>query len=108
MLDLNHPRTEYVFAASRLEDAVRDVAERIIAAQPSERPKLLAEAERSIDAMRSLNLERFGGTASIASAIDNLQIAIRALADGASPNWEAIGPAFTRLASNDGFGTVWI
>ncbi len=108
MLDLNHPQTEHVFAAARLEDAVLEFAKRIVSAQPSERPELLASCQQSIDAMRRLNSERFGSSASIASAIDELHAALRSLAASASPHLSIVHPAFTRLESDDGFGTVWI
>jgi len=108
MLDLNHPQTEHVFAAARLEDAVFECAKRIVSAQPSERPGLLASCQQSIDAMRTLNSERFGRSASIASAIDELHRAMRSLAASASPEMNIVHPAFTRLASDEGFGTVWI
>jgi hypothetical protein len=108
MLDLNHPQTEHIFAAARLEDAVLECAKRIVSAQPSERPELLALCDQSIDAMRALNSERLGSSASIASAIDELQAAMRSLAASASPHMSIVQPAITRLESDEGFGTVWI
>jgi hypothetical protein len=65
MLDLNHPQTEHIFAAARLEDTVRDYARRIISAPSSQRPKLLASCEQSIEAMRTLNVERFSESVTI-------------------------------------------
>lgn len=108
MLDLNHPQTEHVFAAARLEDAVREYARRIISAPPSERPKLLALSEQSIDAMRTLNLERFDSSAFIISAVGDLQSAMRSLAASASTDMSVVQSALTRLGSKEGFGTVWI
>ena len=108
MLDLSHPQTEHIFAAARLEDAVLDCAKRIVSSHPSERPELLDLCEQSIDAMRILNSERFGGSPSIASAIDGLQNAMCSLAASASPQMGIVQPAFTRLDSDEGFGTVWI
>ena len=108
MLDLNHPQTEHIFAAARLEDAVLECAKRIVAAQTSERPELLALCEQSINAMRTLNSERFGSSVSIASAVDELQAAMRSFATSASPHMSMVHPAFTRLESDKGFGTVWI
>jgi hypothetical protein len=108
MLDLNHPQTEYIFAAARLEDAALECAKRIVSAPPSERLPVLTLCERSVDTMRKLNSEHFGSSASIASAIDELQAAIRRLAASASPDMSVVRPAFTRLDSDDGFRTVWI
>ena len=108
MLDLNHPQAEHIFAAARLEDAVLECAKRIVSAQPSERPALLALCEQSIKAMRILNSERFGGSASIASAIDELHATMRSLATSALPHMSIVHPAFMRLESDEGFGTVWI
>ena len=108
MLDLNHPQTEHIFAAARLEDSILECAKRIISAHPTERSELLALCDQSIDAMRTLNSERFGSSASIAAAIDELQVAMRSLAASASPHMSIVHPAFTRLESDEGFGTVWI
>lgn len=108
MLDLNHLQTGHIFAAARLEDAVLECAKRIVSAQPSERPELLASCQQRIEAMRTLNSERFGSSASIASAIDELHTAMHSLAASASPQMSIVHPAFTRLESDEGFGTVWI
>jgi hypothetical protein len=108
MLDLNHPQTKHIFAAGRLEDAVLDGAKRIIASQPSERHALLAECEQRLASMRILNTEHFGGSHSISSAIDELHGALRGLAACESPQMDLVRPAFARLESEDGFGTVFI
>jgi len=108
MLDLNHPQSKHIFAAARLEDAVRLSVQRIIDAQPLERPELLTLCELTIDAMRSLNAEGFGSSASIASAIDGLHVALRALAASASPGWDIVSSAFNKLESDEGFRTVYI
>lgn len=108
MLDFNHPQTEHIFAAARLEDAAHTIARRIISAQPSERAALLAQAEQTFESMHTLNSERFGGSSSIASVIGDLRGAFHTLAASASPSWEIVGSAFTRFESDDGFGTVWI
>jgi len=105
MLDLNHPQTEHIFTASGLEDAVLGGAKRIVAAQPSERHELLVWCEHRLDRMRTLNLEHFSNSASIASAINELHGAMRALAASESPHLNMVSPAFTRLESDDGFGT---
>ena len=108
MLDLNHPQTEHIFAAARLEDAVLECAKHIISAQRSERPELLASCQQSIDAMRTLNSTRFGGSPSITSVIDELHTAMRSLAASDSTDMSIVRPAFARLESDEGFGTVWI
>ena len=108
MLDLSHPQTEHIFAAARLEDAVLDGAKRIIAAQPSERQELLRWCEQRLDMMRTLNAEHFRSLPSIASIIDELHSALRALVASPSPDMSIVRPAFLRLESDDGFGTFAI
>ena len=108
MLDLNHPQTEHIFAAARLEDAVLDGAKRIITSQPSEREELLGWCEQKLDMMRTLNAEHFRSSPSIASTIDELHSALRALVANPSPDMSIIRPAFSRLESEDGFGTFAI
>lgn len=108
MLDLNHPFTKHIFAASRFEDAIKDGARRIIAAPPAERAGLLAGCEQQLDAMRALNREHFKNSPFIASAIDELQQALRNLAASASPQINTILPALVKLESGDGFGTFAI
>jgi hypothetical protein len=108
MLDLNHPQTRHIFAAGRFEDTVLDLVKRIISSQPSERRALLDQCEQSLEGMRKLNAEHFGGSQSISSAIDELHDALRGLAASASPHMDMVWPAFTRLESENGFGTVFI
>lgn len=108
MLDLNHPQTEHIFAAARLEDAILDVANRIISAQPSDRDRLLKQCEWLLDGMRTLNTEHFRNSHSIASAIDELQVALRVLAESASPRMEIVSSAFSKLESEEGFRTCAI
>jgi len=108
MLDLNHPQSKYIFAAARLEDAIRDGANHIMAAQPSERGELLAACEQHLASMRTLNADHFRSSPSIALIIDELQVALRALAMSESPHFDIIWPALSRLESEEGFGTFAI
>src|SRR5437764_11593784 len=108
MLDLNHPQTEHIFSAARLQDAVLECAKRIVSVQASGRSELLTSCARSIDAMRTLNSEHFDSSASIASAIDELSAAMHSLAASGSPGMSIVQPALTKLDSDEGFGTVWI
>ncbi len=105
MLDLKHPQTQHIFAAARLEDAVLEAAKGILAADPSERERLLKQCEQRLDGMRTLNAEHFRNSPSIASAIDELQAALRILAESAAPKMEIVRAAFSRLQSEKGFGT---
>jgi hypothetical protein len=91
-----------------LEDAIRDGAKRIITARPSERGELLAACEHHLAGMRTLNADHFGSSPSISSIIDELQIALHALAASESPHFDIIWPALSRLESNVGFGTYAI
>jgi hypothetical protein len=108
MLDLDHPQTEHIFTAAGLEEAVLDGAKRIVAAQPSERRDLLARCEERIDRMHTLNSEHFEDSPSINQAINELRDALRVLAASDSPQLNLVLPAFTKLESDDGFGTWMI
>jgi hypothetical protein len=106
MLDSNHPQTNHVFAAARLEAEILDSARRIIAAsQPSDRAARLKKCEETLDRMYKLNNEQFHSSPSIASIIHELQIALSTLAASTSPTMDMIEPALAKLESDDGFGT---
>ena len=108
MLDLNHPQSKYVFAAARLEDAIRDRANRIILARPSERSAVLDECKEYLASMRRLAAEHFLHKPSLTLIIDELQDALKALATSESPHFEMIWPSLSRLESQQGFGTFAI
>lgn len=108
MLDLNHPGSKHIFAAARLEDAIRDGAKRIIAARPSERGELLRACEQIFARMRQLAADHFIHKPSLPLMVDELQVALRALAASESPHFGMILPAFSRLESSEGFGTFAI
>jgi hypothetical protein len=108
MLDLNHPQTKHIFAASNLEDAVLGAARQIVAARPSERQHILDTSEETFNRMRKLNSEHFANSSSIAKAIDELCEAFRTFAAHTEPRLEMLLPALENLRSDAGFGTVWI
>lgn len=105
MLDLDHPQSEHIFAAAALEDAILTAAGRMVCAPAPERSKLLASCEEQFGAMRLLNADHFGASPFIASAIDDLQAAMRLLAETALTDMSVVLFPLERLRSNEGFGT---
>ena len=108
MLDLSHPQTEHIFAAGRLEDSVLTIAKSIIGAPAAERQSLVVQGERTLDKMRALSLEHFGGSRFISESIDDLWQALHSLAETDQPRLDFIMPALTRLSSAEGFKTEFI
>ncbi len=100
MLDLNHPQTQYVFAAARLEDGVRMllVQWRDSGTPPAE---LIATISKSINALQELNAKHFGNASGITRTLETLRSAINTFDLAAS--WSA----FMALADTpgDNFGT---
>lgn len=108
MLGLNHPQSKHIFAAARLLDAVLEKAKRAASAQASERLKLYSLCQQDIETMRWLNVNHFGNSAFVSTAIDELQGALVVLSKSASPQLNQIYSVLTKLDSDNGFGTVSI
>ena len=104
MLDLNDPHSKYIFAAARLEDAILNVAKRIIAARPSERVELLRECEEILASMHRLAVDHFAHSHSLPPMINELHDALRALAESGSPDFRMISPALSRLSRKRDLG----
>lgn len=85
MLDLQHPKTPHVFAASRQLDLILDYAKCISSSDSDERRFMVQVVAPAFAALRWLNAAQFGNSMSIASAIDNLQHDLQTLADKAGP-----------------------
>jgi hypothetical protein len=73
MLDLNHPMTEHIFAASRHDDAILSIAKRMTLVPTEERDALLCRSREHFASLRKLNQEHFEHSDFIASAIDELE-----------------------------------
>jgi len=73
MLDLEHPRTPYVFAASLQEDFILDYCKRISLSDRDSRLFMLEVIRPAFAALRWLNETRFGGSPQIAKSIDLLE-----------------------------------
>src|SRR5262245_62122107 len=80
MLDLDHPQTPHVFAASRQLDLILDYLKRITYAASKERPHLLEIIRPCFAALRWLQAERFADEPHIAPGIDELERAAERLA----------------------------
>lgn len=79
MLDLSHPRTEYIFQAARIEDeirkhlvAMRECASDVTAHRYQEIHELF------IPMLKALNAEHFGKSKDIDDALDRISAAAQA------------------------------
>jgi hypothetical protein len=80
MLDLDHPRTPHVFAASRQEDLILDYCKRISLSDKNARLFMLEVIRPAFAALRWLNGNRFGNAAHIAKSVDQLEQQVEKLA----------------------------
>lgn len=100
MLNMNHPQTPHVFAAARLEDALRTllVQWKGTGTPP---PELTEASTRLIDALHELNMRHFGGASGITQTLESLRSAI------IRSDFNASWACFMALAEapGDNFGT---
>jgi hypothetical protein len=80
MLDLDHPMTKHIFAASGMEDFLLVSAQRMTLLPSKERLSLLENCLVVLDNMRRLNNKHFEASSSIANAIDEVQGALEHIA----------------------------
>lgn len=80
MLDLDHPRTPHVFAASRQLDLILDYLKRISYADSKGRLSMLEIIRPCFAALRWLQSQRFASEPHIATGIDGLERAAEQLA----------------------------
>src|SRR5262245_10328470 len=73
MLDLDHPQTPHVFAASRQIDLILDYAKRITLSGTAGRQFMLEVIRPAFAALRWLNTARFENAAEITEAITELE-----------------------------------
>lgn len=81
MLDLDHPMTEHIFAASRAADRVLERAKCMTLAPSSRRLELLESCRADLAQMRQLNSAHFEASPFIFGAIDELEAALQELAN---------------------------
>jgi hypothetical protein len=80
MLDLDHPMTRHIFAASGAEDRVLERAKRMTVASSPQRLKLREACQADLEKMRQLNRGHFKASPFIFEAIDELEAALQTLA----------------------------
>jgi len=80
MLDLDHPQTPHVFAASRQLDLILDYCKRISYADSKSRLQMLEIIRPCFAALCWLQAQRFADEPYIAAGIDNLERQVERLA----------------------------
>jgi hypothetical protein len=80
MLDLKHPQTQWIFDASREEDAILSFAKLMTLVPTPQRQQLLPRIARPIARLRRLNHEHFGGSSFIERAISDLEAGCQSIA----------------------------
>jgi hypothetical protein len=80
MLDLNHPQTPHIFAASRQEDLILDYCKRVSLSDRRGRLFMLKVLRPAFVALRWLNKVHFGQSPQIAESIDKLERQVEKLA----------------------------
>ncbi|QDU40627.1 hypothetical protein Mal4_49850 [Maioricimonas rarisocia] len=81
MLDLDHPLTPHVFAASRQIDMILDIAKRLTVSDATGRRLLVQTAAPCFAALRWLNEAHFEKSPAIAASIDGLDVQLKVLAE---------------------------
>ena len=81
MLNLDHPQSKHVFAASNLEDYILGRAKLMTLVPSNQRRVLQAECEPKLAAMRTLNAEHFDNREAISEGIDDLAFRLNQLAN---------------------------
>ena len=97
MLDLDHPHTEHIFAAARLEDGLLKRAQRMTLLPTFERESLLLECFDVLDAMRRLNHDHFDASPFLDGSINEAERALKAIT--------YLGGANVVAGRSDGEGT---
>lgn len=77
MLDLDNPKTEYIFKAAVLEDQIRDVLSQMQEQGPEQQDELRAEITDTIlPELHQLNHDHFDSSPVITAALDKLAATI--------------------------------
>lgn len=80
MLDLDHPMSQHIFAAARVEDTILDAAKMMTMAARQDRVRLQDGCAPALEALRQLARDQFADRPAIPLAIDSLERAIIRLA----------------------------
>ena len=80
MLDLKHPQTQWIFDASREDDAILSFAKLMTLLPTPQRQQLLQRIARPIVRLRRLNREHFGASPFIERAISDLEAGCQSIA----------------------------
>ena len=81
MLNLDHPQSKHIFAASGLEDAILERAKKMTLVPSVRRRELQVECQQMLSKMRALNSEHFKDSPFISDAIDELDRCLVQLAE---------------------------
>jgi hypothetical protein len=81
MLNLDHPQSKHIFAASNLEDFILERAKLMTLVPSARRRELLGDCEPKLAAMRDPNKEHFENSKVISEAIDDLARRLNQLAN---------------------------
>lgn len=84
MLDLDHPQSEHVFQAAKLEDEIVTYIKRMTLLPTQRRVDLLKKIENVCREMKILNRDHFGASAYIQDAVDELLAGCESIAHGES------------------------
>jgi hypothetical protein len=92
MLDLDHPQTPHVFAASRQLDLILDYCKRISYAESKGRLDMLEIIRPCFAALRWLQAQRFADMPQIVASIDELEKQVGELAQlgGGRAEWVSV------------------
>jgi len=80
MLDLDHPMTTHVFAASGLVDYLIRHTKYMTLVSTEERQRILPSCQEALERLRQLNAKHFGASAFTSDAIEELRGALHELA----------------------------
>ena len=85
MLDLDHPQTPHIFAAAKQLDLILQYSKLATLGSGKHRFDFYQVVEPSLNALRWLNKNRFDACVELATAIDNLETELHALASAEIP-----------------------
>jgi hypothetical protein len=76
--------------------------------QTAQRKTLLPQGEQALNELCALNKEHFSNSPFISENIEDLRKAMNIIAEAQEPRLDIILPPYEKLASEKGFGTVFI
>ncbi|WP_159567513.1 hypothetical protein [Budvicia diplopodorum] len=105
MLDLDNPKTEYIFKAAVLEDQIRDVLSQMQDRGPEQQDELKADiTDRILPELRQLNQDHFDSCPEIAAALEKLAVTVK------NEDLDACWAEFSHFSDSmgDNFGSCFI